>query len=438
MNRRRALQFLVGGGAMLAFHPAWARPRSSTDDFFVFIHAGGGWDVTLWADPRNEQHGLVEPASIRNTDVSGLRHWKRAGDSFEIVTSASSDLRLGPAIGKLHEIRDRITIINGIAMNTVSHQDGMTYSTTGRHLTGGTASESSIDVVVADALGADRLMPVISISFPSAFVGNELDRRVVPLRVRGIDAITRSFARSPAYLAHADRTAIAALLSDEATALASSSTHPAVYEQLAGEQQLLPALIDGDFARSLSTQVLQAKYPQFSYRGLHGNGATAAAFAVEALHRNIARCIGFNLGGLDTHTANYRGHALTLQSLFDVIGTMVALLDRTPHPTRNGAKLADHTHILVVSEFCRTPQINPSGGRDHYPNNSALIISPRFRAGRTFGRTDPEQLLPLDAGLLPGGHAISPPDVLATFLGAFGIDARKYMRDGDVAEALLA
>jgi hypothetical protein len=32
---------------------------------------------------------------------------------------------------------------------------------------------------------------------------------------------------------------------------------------------------------------------------------------------------------------------------------------------------------------------------------------------------------------------MAPPDVLATFLAAFGIDHRKYMRDGEVVKELL-
>ena len=53
--------------------------------------------------------------------------------------------------------------------------------------------------------------------------------------------------------------------------------------------------------------------------------------------------------------------------------------------------------LLVVSDFCRTPQINLAGGRDHYPNNSALVISPRFRGNLVFGKSDPDQLLPARA-----------------------------------------
>jgi hypothetical protein len=93
----------------------------------------------------------------------------------------------------------------------------------------------------------------------------------------------------------------------------------------------------------------------------------------------------------------------------------------------------------VFSDFCRTPQINLSGGRDHYPNNSALVISPRFKSGRSFGKTDHDQLLPADSGLKfeGGSRPIAPPDLLATFLHAFGIEPRTYLRDGEVVAEML-
>jgi hypothetical protein len=91
-----------------------------------------------------------------------------------------------------------------------------------------------------------------------------------------------------------------------------------------------------------------------------------------------------------------------------------------------------------VSDFCRTPQINLGMGRDHYPNNSALVVSPRFKANFVFGKTDPDQLLPQPAKrFVEGERAIAPPDLLATFLGAFGVNPRKYMRDGEVVRELL-
>jgi Protein of unknown function (DUF1501) len=152
----------------------------------------------------------------------------------------------------------------------------------------------------------------------------------------------------------------------------------------------------------------------------------------------LVRCVSFAVGGFDTHGNNYRTQAQLQQETFDLIAALLRSLDAAPHPNKAGAKLSEHVHILVVSEFCRTPQINLQLGRDHYPNNSALVISPRFKANYAFGKTDLEQVLPLPSKAFAGGErAIAPPDLLATFLGAFGVDPRKYMRDGEVVSELL-
>src|SRR4051812_46319168 len=132
MNRRELLQLLGGSLVLSALDPRSVMARTQPDDFFVFIHASGGWDVTLWADPRNERRGIVQPASTSTLETGGLSHWRSApleGDSktFEIVTPKGSSLRLGPALGNLVDLHDRLTIINGIAMNTVSHEDGVTF-----------------------------------------------------------------------------------------------------------------------------------------------------------------------------------------------------------------------------------------------------------------------------------------------------------------------
>lgn len=441
--RRRDLLGMLGGGALasLLLGPRRALADAPGDEFFVFIHAAGGWDVTLWADPRNERKGLVEPAHTGNCDLKDLKLFRPValdGDarSFELITAGK--LRFGPAIGELADLHDRLTIINGLAMNTVSHEDGTAFSTTGRHRQGGALSEPSVDAVVASELGAAQRMPNVSIRFPSAFVGTKLDQRTLPLRVASVDGVTKAFTRADGYLEHADRAAMAAVLADEARQLAANSKRPVVYNGLTNQHTALPALLAPDLVAALDPKQLRTQYPQFRYKGELGDKAVAAPFAIEAFKRNLVRCVGFALGGLDTHEVNYRRHPIILQDLFNIVATLVKALDATPHPTKPSAKLADHTHIVVVSEFCRTPQINPQGGRDHYPNNSALVISPKFRSG-LFGATDVEQLLPVSFGKFTDGErALAPPDLLATFLAAFGIDPRKHMRDGEVVKALLA
>src|SRR6185312_30909 len=192
------------------------------------------------------------------------------------------------------------------------------------------------------------------------------------------------------------------------------SVFPETFERLASQEEALPHLLGNELKAAFTPQALQAAYPQLEYKAKNiGAGALGAAFAVEAMKRNLIRTIGFALGGLDTHNQNYKQHAHTQQELFGTVATLVKLLD--------DAKLSDRMHILVFSDFCRTPQINLAGGRDHYPTNSALVISPRFKRGRVFGKTDAEQLLPA------GDKPLSPPDLLATFLAAFEIDPRRYL-----------
>ena len=443
--RRRDLFRWLGAGAALAALPrplyAAVTAAAAPSEYFIFIHAAGGWDVTLWADPRVEKRGLVDPASTENTEIAPLTRWKSAtldGDTqtFAPLTASDSKLVLGPGIGDLWDARSRLTVINGLAMNTVSHPDGTAFCATGRHLAGGHSPASSIDVALANELGAEQLLPAVAVQFPSAFVGDRLDRRAVPLRVSSAATIAKSLSRGTGYLDVSDRDAITALLSGEARELATRVTFPETFARVAAQEDALPRLLGDELAQAFTQKALQAAHPRFDYKArFQAAGALSAAFAVEAIKRDLVRCVGFALGGLDTHNQNYKQHAHTQQELFGVIATLLAELDATPHPTRQAAKLADHTHILVFSDFCRTPQINLAGGRDHYPNNSMLVISPKFRGGQSFGATDVEQVLPADVASL--GRPLAPPDVLATFLHAFGIEPRTYLRDGDVVPEML-
>lgn len=452
MNRRSFLTALAAASAGAALsnplHRAFAGTEVGQDEFFIFIHAAGAWDVTVGLDPRNERKGLVEPGSTNTIDIAPLRLWKSlgapldgmnsaSGYSFELVRPAgASPLVFGPGIGDLLRHYRRLTVVNGIAMNTVSHQDGTTFSATGRHLAGTRAVAASIDTMMADAFGTSQILPAVSINFPSSFVGRDLDRRAVPLSISGIGTLAASLKRSTSYESDKARDGVTALLSQEAQDLTGLSADPETmrgmylqYEALRrmNRERLLDVFTDG---------FLRTKYPNFKYATM--SASVNAAFALECLSRNIARCVSFSYGSFDTHFTNYRNQPLLQQNLFDLIAILIDYLDALPHPTKPTAKLSEHTHLMVVSDFCRTPQINLSGGRDHYPNNSSLIVSPKFRGNTAYGQSDPEQLLPLPSGMFSdGSRAVAPPDLLATFVSALGASPRKYLRDGEVIKELL-
>ena len=451
-HRRTFLKILGGAaGVGIASQPLFRAladpPAQASDEFFVLVHASGGWDVTVGLDPRNERRGIIEPANTSVCDTSAIRHWANqvlddgTTTTFQTLQPPGTSLRLGPAIGNLYDFADRLSIFNGLAMNTVSHPDGTYFVSTGRHLAGGKPVAASIDTMLANEFGRDQLLPSVSVGFPSTFVGPHLDARVAPLRVASVATVSRVLSRGNVNTNADDRSAVTALLTQEAQDLAARSYYRDALTGFALQFQSLPRMLAPDVQPIFNASGLALAQPSFfPTPGLRfqAGAAVNCAFAVEAMKRNLVRCVSFASGSHDTHSTNYRNQLLIQQELFDTLANLLRALDATPHPTRIGARLADHTHILVVSDFCRTPQINLTSGRDHYPNGSALVISPKFRGGTSFGSADPDQLLPQDAGTFADGtRAVGPADVLATMLTAMGVDPRRYMRDGDVVRAML-
>ncbi len=455
MTTRRTFLKVLGATALATASlgrtkQAWADVAAlsaggNDGEFFLFIIAAGGWDVTLWADPRNESVGIINPASTDNTDTAPLKKWVDApllngGKSFQLVRAKGDKLVFGPGIGALAEMGDRLTLVNGLSMNTVAHPDGQAYSATGRHLQGGRVAASSIDTMVANEMGKEQLLPAVSVRFPSSFVGENLDRRVVPLVLADVGTISRTLTRAQMFEPAQTRDRVTAMLSEEANDLASRSAYPDTLRGMDLQYQALRRMLGGNLLEVFSAEALRKNHPDLDYKArFAGGSAINAAFAVEAMKKNLVRSVSFAISGFDTHGNNYRTQAQLQQETFGLIADTLKLLDAAPHPTKTGKKLSDHTHIMIMSDFCRTPQINLGGGRDHYPNNSSLIISPRFRRNFSFGKTDAEQLLPAPAKKFADGErAISPPDLLATFVHAFGVNPRVYLRDGEVVPELLA
>ena len=78
--------------------------------------------------------------------------------------------------------------------------------------------------------------------------------------------------------------------------------------------------------------------------------------------------------------------------------------------------LLDDTLVIWMGEFGRTPQVNPRGGRDHFPRSfNALLAGGGVRGGQVVGRTD-------KAGIEVADRPVTVPDLFATFCRSLGID----------------
>jgi uncharacterized protein (DUF1501 family) len=77
--------------------------------------------------------------------------------------------------------------------------------------------------------------------------------------------------------------------------------------------------------------------------------------------------------------------------------------------------LLDSTVVLAVGEFGRTPKINASAGRDHWPHcYSALIAGGGLRGGQVIGASDKHAAEPVE-------RPVTPADLAATVLERVGI-----------------
>ncbi len=85
--------------------------------------------------------------------------------------------------------------------------------------------------------------------------------------------------------------------------------------------------------------------------------------------------------------------------------------------------MLDDTLVVVVGEFGRTPRINGSGGRDHWPNcYSTVLAGGGINGGQIYGKSDKHAAFVDEKG-------VTPDDLAATVLHAFGIPPEAMIKD---------
>jgi uncharacterized protein (DUF1501 family) len=117
---------------------------------------------------------------------------------------------------------------------------------------------------------------------------------------------------------------------------------------------------------------------------------------------------GRNALGWDTHQQN-----------FDAVAAMCRVLDAgwsTLMTDLRSRGLLNDTLIVWMGEFGRTPKINETAGRDHYPNAwTTVLAGGGLRGGQAVGDTGAD-------GMEVRNRPVSVPDLLATVVKALGLD----------------
>ena len=138
-----------------------------------------------------------------------------------------------------------------------------------------------------------------------------------------------------------------------------------------------------------------------------GQGALLARRLVEA---GVRLATIFH-GGYDTHVNNEPQNKSIVPDFDRAFAALLEDLD--------DRGLLDTTLVLVVGDFGRTPQVNFSGGRDHWPGAfSVALAGAGIQGGAVIGKTDKHAAHPIE-------RPVTVEDLGATVYKALGVDYRK-------------
>jgi hypothetical protein len=163
-----------------------------------------------------------------------------------------------------------------------------------------------------------------------------------------------------------------------------------------------------------------------------------AETAIAALASGVSRCASVGTGFVwDTHNDNAEQSAL-FEGFFTDLEQILVRLETTQGP--DGRSLRDDTIVVVTSEMARTPAFNATGGRDHWPYTSMLLLGPGIRTGSFGGYTDLYTGIGIDEGGAPDPSqpGISAEALCATLLALGDVDPDEHLRGAAPLVGLLA
>jgi hypothetical protein len=125
------------------------------------------------------------------------------------------------------------------------------------------------------------------------------------------------------------------------------------------------------------------------------------------------RFVTLTYGGWDMHSNITQGFKSTMPSLDQALAALITDLDKSG--------LLASTVVMVSSEFGRTPKINQTAGRDHWPKVfSVLLAGGGFKGGLIYGTSN-------STASEPDMDPVGPEDLATTVYNQLGIVADKEL-----------
>jgi hypothetical protein len=398
--------------------------------------SASGWIEALAADTAKHPNRrkscilLWMSGGPSQTDTFDPKPGHANSGPFKPIETAVPGILLGPHLPKLARLAKDLAIIRSMSTKEGDHSRATYYLRTGylpqgpiRYPTLGSLVANEFDDESAELPGFVSISPVRAIN-AAAFSSGFLGPRCAPLNVgeRGLAGVAgvegpslrvddldvpRGIGRPRADerigLMHTLGTDFLANRPGVATA-----SHKSAYVRAV---RMMRSAAAKAFDLDEEPAAVQDAYG----RNPFGQGCLLARRLVERgvpfVEVTLSSADGNNGLGWDTHAQNFE----TLKGLCGVLDAGWTTL-MTDLRSRG---LLDSTLIVWMGEFGRTPKINETAGRDHFPVAwSTVLAGGGIHGGRTVGNTGVDGEEVKDRPVLV-------PDLLATVVKALGIDPTK-------------
>jgi len=315
---------------------------------------------------------------------------------------------------KTAEIADKITVVRSMTHGEAAHERGTHNMFTG-YRPNPALTYPSFGSVVAHELGPrENLPPYVCIpNEPSPYAGTGYLGPSYGAFSLGADPASGSFA------------------------VRDLSLPAGVDAQRFAQRQRMRAVVDEHFSKLEKSDVLDGMdtFYQRAY-SLISSDKARAAFAVndepaalrDTYGRNEAgqrmllarrlveagvRFVSLSYGGWDHHDNIKNGMAGSLPQFDQAFAALINDLE-----TRG---LLQSTLVMVTTEFGRTPKINATGGRDHWPKVFSIVLAGAgTKRGLVYGSSDP-------TGAEPENNPLTVEDFACTLYTQLGIDPDKAL-----------
>lgn len=401
LDRREFLRLCGAAGLTLMAAPGAAMAQSGRETFWIFVHAGGGWDPTSLCDPKGRRTEEDEsPVNNYFTDDIG-----EAGNIRYAPVAWNKEF-----FDKHHR---RVLVLNGVDTQTNSHDAGT------RHTWSGKLGEGypALAALIAGVTSRDK---------PMAFLSNGgydlTGGLVAPTRTGNIDAINRIAhpnaidGNNPdAAQFHTTDTIdrIQAALARRREHLEDRLRLPKVHHAIS---QLYTARVGQNEVRRLSEYLPR----EFAGEPLKRQAQVALA----AFKAGIGKTANLSIGGFDTHGNHDASHYPRLAELMQGVDFIWDEADRQG--------VADQLVVVVGSDFGRTPGYNDGNGKDHWSITSVLLMGKGIPGNKVIGTTDerhrPITLDPATLRPKEGGIRIEPIHIHLALRKLAGVDTADETR----------